>query len=146
MDLKKTLLVMVALTYTLVFAGEEGSEKVALTVEVEGFSSNQGLLRLALFRSPEGWPRDPAKAVTTASVAISLPLTKVVLEGIEPGTYAVSVFQDENSNGKLDRNFLGIPSEPYGFSNDARASFGPPKFDKASFSLLSDKAIRIHIK
>jgi uncharacterized protein (DUF2141 family) len=52
---------------------------------------------------------------------------------VAPGTYAVSVFHDENSNGKLDTNLMGIPREGVGASNGARGHFGPPKFDDAAF-------------
>ena len=55
-------------------------------------------------------------------------------EDIPPGTYALAVIHDENSNGKLDTNWLGIPTEGYGFSNDARGLLGPPTFLAASFS------------
>jgi uncharacterized protein (DUF2141 family) len=54
-------------------------------------------------------------------------------EDIPPGTYALAVIHDENMNGKLDTNWLGIPKEGYGFSNDARASLGAPAFSDASF-------------
>ena len=52
---------------------------------------------------------------------------------VKPGTYAVSTFHDENSNGKLDTNLLGIPTEGVGASNNAKGHFGPPKFDDAKF-------------
>ena len=55
-------------------------------------------------------------------------------EDIPPGTYALAVVHDENFNGKLDTNFLGIPTEGYGFSNDATAALGAPSFSAASFS------------
>jgi len=54
-------------------------------------------------------------------------------EAIPPGTYALAVIHDENSSGKLETNWLGIPTEGYGFSNDAKAVFGTPSFDAASF-------------
>ena len=53
--------------------------------------------------------------------------------GLNTGTYAISVFHDENSNGKLDTNFMGIPREGVGASNNAKGHFGPPKFDAAAF-------------
>ncbi|HEX2939566.1 MAG TPA: DUF2141 domain-containing protein, partial [Rhodopila sp.] len=59
----------------------------------------------------------------------------VRISGIPPGTYAVQVFQDENDNKAIDRNFIGIPTEGMGFSNDARFHFGPPSF--------ADAAVRI---
>lgn len=54
-------------------------------------------------------------------------------EDIPPGTYALAVVHDENMNGKLDTNLLGIPKEGYGFSNDAKALLGAPTFSAASF-------------
>jgi uncharacterized protein (DUF2141 family) len=54
-------------------------------------------------------------------------------EDIPPGTYAMAVIHDENMNGKLDTNRLGIPREGYGFSNDAKGWLGPPSFSAASF-------------
>jgi uncharacterized protein (DUF2141 family) len=52
---------------------------------------------------------------------------------IPPGTYAMAVIHDENMNGKLDTNWIGIPTEGYGFSNDAKAMLGAPSFSAASF-------------
>ena len=54
-------------------------------------------------------------------------------EGIPAGTYALVVLHDENMNGKVDTNWIGIPKEGYGFSNDAKASFSAPSFKDASF-------------
>jgi uncharacterized protein (DUF2141 family) len=54
-------------------------------------------------------------------------------EDIPPGTYAIAVVHDENMNGKLDTNLLGIPTEGYAFSNDAKGLLGAPSFSAASF-------------
>jgi len=68
---------------------------------------------------------------------------KFVVHDLPPGKYAVTAFHDENDNGKLDKNWLGVPTEGYGFSNEAKGSFGPPKFDRAVFDFdgKTDKAI-----
>ena len=63
---------------------------------------------------------------------------------ISYGAYAVSVLHDENRNGGMDTNWVGMPKEGYGVSNDARASFGPPEFNDAMFS-LEVKKVRLHI-
>jgi len=55
--------------------------------------------------------------------------TTVTVKGVPAGTWAVLAYQDENGNGELDRNLIGIPKEPYGFSRDARSKFGPPGFE-----------------
>ena len=64
--------------------------------------------------------------------------TVVTIKGVPPGTWAVLAYQDENSNGELDRNLIGIPSENYGFSHDARGRFGPPSFDAAAMPIRDD--------
>ena len=62
------------------------------------------------------------------------------------GKYAVAVFHDENKNGILDKNYLGIPTEAYGFSNNARRTFSAPSFKEAEVILNSDLAISITLK
>jgi uncharacterized protein (DUF2141 family) len=61
--------------------------------------------------------------------------TTVLVKGVPPGTWAVVAYQDENTNGELDTNLLGIPKEAYGFSRDARSKFGPPGFDDAAIEV-----------
>lgn len=73
--------------------------------------------------------------------------TVVTIEGVPPGTWAVLAYQDENANGALDRNLIGIPSENYGFSRDARGRFGPPSFDDAAMPIRAEAAaatVRLH--
>ncbi|MEK8015864.1 MAG: DUF2141 domain-containing protein [Candidatus Parabeggiatoa sp.] len=53
--------------------------------------------------------------------------------------YAIAAYHDANGNEKLDKNFFGIPKEGYGFSNNARGTFGPPSFEKAAFELILEK-------
>ena len=72
---------------------------------------------------------------TTAAVKAGVSVT---FNDLAEGEYAVSLFIDENSNNKLDTNAVGMPIEPYAFSNDASGSFGPPSFDKAKFALGKD--------
>ena len=102
-------------------------------VEVAGLRNNKGQVFCALYASAEGFPKDRQKAIRRDTSSISDKKASCEFSLIEPGTYAVSVFHDENSNGKLDTNFLGIPREGVGASNDARGRMGPPKFDAAHF-------------
>jgi uncharacterized protein (DUF2141 family) len=71
----------------------------------------------------------------TASVPAQAGETSVSVKGVPPGTWAVLAYQDENVNGELDTNFIGIPKEPYGFSRDARSKFGPPGFEDAAIEV-----------
>lgn len=83
----------------------------------------------------------------SASVAATPGTTTVTVPNVPPGTWAVLAYQDENGNGKLDRNLLGIPSENYGFSRDAAGRFGPPTFEQAAIEVGEATAvapIRLH--
>ncbi len=64
---------------------------------------------------------------------------------LEDGDYAISIFQDLNGNGELDTNFIGIPTEPYGFSNNARGRFGPPNYEDCVFNLSGNKEVTIDL-
>ena len=67
----------------------------------------------------------------------------VTLTNLDPGRYAIILVHDENGNGKLDTNALGVPTEPYGFSNNVRGFLGPPAFKEAVMQVDTDKAVRI---
>ena len=72
--------------------------------------------------------------------------TKAVFENVPPGTYALSIIHDSNENGELDSNFFGMPKEGFGFSNDVMGTFGPPSFQKASFTISTSMVLTVHTK
>ncbi len=109
------------------------TEANQIQLEITGLRSDRGQLLCALFSSPDDFPRRPEKAVARAKSAITNRHGTCEFNGISPGTYAISVIHDENSNGKLDSKLMGIPREGVGASNDAKGHFGPPKFDAAAF-------------
>jgi uncharacterized protein (DUF2141 family) len=70
-----------------------------------------------------------------------------VFNKVHAGTYGLSAFHDQNENGKLDTNFLGMPIEDYCASNNARGVFGPPSFDDAKFTFRGGtKKLEAHLK
>jgi uncharacterized protein (DUF2141 family) len=111
-------------------ASPQGS---VIHVDVVGLRNNKGQVFCALYALAEGFPKDRQKAIRRDTSSISDKKASCELSLIEPGTCALSVFHDETSNGKLDMNFLGIPREGVGASNDAKGHMRPPKFDAAHF-------------
>lgn len=103
-------------------------------VEVVGLHSDKGQVICALYSSRDGFPKQNEKALARVSSAIAQKQAVCEFSGIAPGTYAISVFHDENSNGKLDTKLMGIPREGVGASNGAKGHFGPPRFEAAAFS------------
>ena len=105
----------------------------ALEVTITGIADPSGSIRIALFDSEEGFKAFTPVEATIAAVTAGE--TRISLTDLPPGDYAISLYQDVNGNEELDRGRFGIPSEPYGFSNDAPVRFGPPKWSAASFSV-----------
>jgi uncharacterized protein (DUF2141 family) len=108
-------------------------------VEVEGLRNDKGQAVCDLFSSAPDFPKKRDKAVAHGTSVITNRHAVCEFPSVAPGTYAVSVFHDENSNGKLDTNFMGIPREGVGASNDAKGHFGPPKFDAAAFGFAGGR-------
>lgn len=96
---------------------------------------------VALYNNAADFPnKEPYKGSTTK---ISADVELIKFENIPYGDYAIAVLHDINKDGKLDKNFFGIPTEGYGFSNNAVEKFGPPSFLKASFAFASWNAKKI---
>ncbi|MCU7974322.1 DUF2141 domain-containing protein [Shewanella sp. SW36] len=121
-----------------------GSQTHTLTVDIDNIQVQTGALMVELYANAEDYA-----AGHNPSASMIKPVTKtehrLVFSDLADGQYAVKVFHDENGNHSLDTNMLSVPSEGYGFSNNA-GSFGPASFKDASFSLQADAQITIHIR
>jgi len=132
-----SLLVVLSLT---------AQEKGRLTVTVTGLKV-MGDLRVSLFDKADGFPGAYQKAFAWKSVKVTAQTMSVVFEQVPAGTYAVAVLHDENGNGKADTNFLGIPKEGVGISNNPKSSFGPPSFKDGQFAFNgSEHTVTIAIR
>ncbi len=100
--------------------------------------SDKGVVQVLIFNKEDGFPGDPKKALKALSVAVSNFEAKVTIGDLPPGNYAISVFHDENSDGKFRKNRFGIPLDSYGFSNNPTLKFGPPSFSKCAVTLKND--------
>lgn len=116
-----------------------------LIVKVTGLRSQKGQVRIAVFNSPESWLGDhPAYNATIDVDGQSLTWR---LNDIPYGDYGIAVLHDENKNGKMDNNVLGMPKEPYGFSNNLRVTFRAPKWDRGKFAVRNPTTeISIEVK
>lgn len=110
---------------------EEGGT-ASLRVRVTGVRSDAGVVRVQLFDGPDGYPNEPGKAFKRLASPITKGQAVVVFEGVGVGTYALFAFHDEDGDGKLLSNFIGMPKEGVGASNNARGRMGPPSFKAAS--------------
>ncbi len=116
-----------------------------LTVTVNGLRSQQGSVMLALYNSAETFPKSEGR-IGAQMIPASQAGGTVAFRNLPAGRYALAVFHDENGNGKLDMNLVGMPTEAFGFSNDAIGNAAAPSFDKAALDLRVDTAIAIQLR
>lgn len=119
------------------------NETSTLTVEFTITKHNKGSIFFALYDSAETYMKTPA---FSTKVKVVDKKAVIVVENLAAGSYGFSFFHDVNDNGKLDKNFIGIPKEPYGFSNNEKGAFGPPDFDKITFEVKNDLNLKATTK
>jgi uncharacterized protein (DUF2141 family) len=122
----------------------EGQGRVEITMT--GFKNADGQALVAFFLNDSGWPDPDESIFATVSVPISDGRAVAVFDAVPAGPFAVSVFHDTDEDRELDSGALGIPSEDYGFSADARNPFGPPKFEEARLELAAGETKQITIQ
>ncbi len=127
-----------------------------LRISIDGIRSSHGTVLIGVYDSAKSFENalrtsgsgafvtDPYRVAAAALRVDAAMRSAVVFTDLVPGRYAVIAFQDANDNGRLDKSFLGVPTEPYGFSNDAHGLLSSPSFDAAAVTLgQANEAIRI---
>lgn len=122
------------------------SQQATLTVHIGRLRNDKGHVLVSLFREAQGFPDNAAAALRKAKLEIRDRKTSVQFTGLPPGRYAIAILHDENDDGKMNKNGLGIPREGYGFSNNVSGAFGPPSFARASFSLPATGDLQLSIR
>ncbi len=107
----------------------------SVAVTVTNLQGTTGNVYFYLYDSDDGFPTDFEQARRSARAVVNGSEARTVFENLPAGTYAVAVYHDEDGDGELDTNFLGIPSEGVGVSRNAKGSFGPPSFKDAKFAV-----------
>jgi uncharacterized protein (DUF2141 family) len=107
-----------------------------LTIQIENVLPTGGLVRLGVYDEAR-YPDDNSVPISSADVVAVPGETTIKLLGLLPGVYAIQTFQDVNSNGKMDTSWIGLPLEPFGFSQDATPFLSKPAFSAVKFTLLA---------
>jgi uncharacterized protein (DUF2141 family) len=117
-----------------------------LNVEISDINDPKGLMSIGLYSNEKGFP-DKGKEYKGKEVEVTGQTVVYTFKDVSFGTYAIAIFHDTNSNGKLDKNFLGIPKEDYAFSNNVFGALGlPPSFKDASFKFDGNKTVKIKME
>ncbi len=135
--MKVVVLTMTFATSTMAFT---------LKVNVTNLRNDKGTIKYLVFNNEKGFPDILKHSLKSGTILATETEKGIVLENLEAGSYSVSVIHDENNNDKLDTNFLGMPKEGFGFSNNPTIYFGPPSFNKSKVELEKDSEITIKLK
>jgi uncharacterized protein (DUF2141 family) len=132
------ILTVLLVNTVIVTAQNPNSKMMDITVNIENLNSNEGKLLVGLYNTEADFLKNRYK---DAVISIKNNKATLVFEDVPVGIYAVSFVHDENNNGKMDTNFMGIPKEDYGCSNNAKGTFGPPKWKDAKFELKDENKL-----
>lgn len=113
-----------------------------LSINVENIKSTKGFLYVGLHNSEATWMK---QGIQGQKIAMTENSVNVIFKDLPAGEYAVTMYQDENDSGQIDKNAIGIPTEPYGFSNNG-GSFGPPSFNDAKVAVNENKEITVYLQ
>ena len=120
------------------------SNAANLTVTVEQVRNSKGEIRFSIFNVPSQFPQ--GNELDSKDVPAQLGFVTVQFYNLVLGAYAIAIHHDENSDGEMNTNFIGLPKEGYGFSNNAKVNFAAPAFEAAAFNLdVGDKSIRLRV-
>lgn len=115
----------------------------SLSLEVSAFRNAKGTLNCRLFSDAASFP--DGEGLRTVRAAIAGSQSVCVFDDVAPGTYAVAVVHDENSNGRLDKNFLGVPTEGYGVSNNRTYAISSPIWDESRFVVAPREPVVLRV-
>jgi uncharacterized protein (DUF2141 family) len=116
----------------------------AIEVEIPDLRSAKGSVRCGLFATAKGFPDvPPSRSVV---VTVRAKQATCAFKDVPAGQYAVSLFHDEDNDGELDKNFLGVPQESYGVSNNKTYAMSAPKYNESAFKLAAGETKRLTIK
>lgn len=119
----------------LEFTSFTSQSSANLKVHVYNLRNSKGNLLVSLYNEEKPFPKYPKQAFRNMKTTIQDGNANISFQNIPYGRYAIAILHDENGNDKMDQNFIKMPKEGYGFSNNAKGSFGPPGFDAAAFEV-----------
>lgn len=109
----------------------QSSSTLTLRVQMEGFENADGEAGVAVWNAAQGFPEEIEHAVATTYVTILDGGAVALFDRLEPGRYAITVYHDKNDNHRFDKNWLGMPKEDWGVSNNVRPRLRAPRFAEA---------------
>lgn len=139
----KNLMIIVLCMFSVQLVKGQQEEKYSLKINVTGIKKVSGKVGLCLITDKTEFLSDCSYY---REFKVEGKTLTIELKDIKVDTYAVTIYHDANSNGELDTNFIGLPKERYGFSNNPSTRFGPPGFSKCLFTIDKNTQIEMRLR
>jgi uncharacterized protein (DUF2141 family) len=133
-----------SLTFLFLFCFTN-TEAGTVKIFISNVDQEKGTIHYAIFNNPEFFPEDQGKMLGGVKNISEVVKTGIVINELQESNYAIAIFHDKNFNNTFD-TLLAIPTEKYGFSNNAKVFFGPPKFEEASIFVGENETVEILIE
>lgn len=134
----------ILILYLSFLASFFGNDNPELTIHVQNIKSLKGEIIIGVFNTDKDFLKDGV-AIKNYTITVDKATETIVIKDLPKGEYAISLYHDENSDNECNRNFLGIPKEGYGFSNNVKPKFSAPSYKDCKFTLEQDHALKINL-
>ena len=118
------------------------AEYPELTIKISNIEKIRGEIKIGVFNADKNFLKESG-TIKNYSIKVDKNTASITITDLPKGEYAITMYHDENSDNECNRNFMGIPKEAYGFSNNFKPKFGPPKYKDCKFMLSDDKTLNI---
>ena len=135
--------VIIFFVSTIIVQQMQAQQKCKIAITVTGIEKISGNLVISLYNNPASFPKEN-KEFMTMTIPVNSRHVRAIFT-VPCGTYAIALYHDENGNGKCDMNFMGVPVEPFAFSNNVKPRIHAPSFDQCKFTTNAETKIRIRL-
>ncbi len=142
----KSIFLCLLLTILSLSGITQNDSIISITVNVVELRSIEGKVGITLFNAAEGFPTEPEKAIDKKYVEIYNKTAEAIFENVPVGKYAIAVYHDEDENQEIETNFIGIPREGTGSSNNPKSRMGPPRYKDCEFDTRKTRRLTIKMK
>lgn len=125
------------ISFFIIISSLISSDNPKLTVQIQNIEKVQGKIVVGIFNTDKDFLKEGV-AIKTYTINVDKTTETLIITDLPKGDYAISLYHDENSDDECNRNFLGIPKEGYGFSNNIKPKFSAPTYQDCKFSLMKD--------
>ena len=132
------------LLYFILIAGFASNENPQLAIEIQNIEVVEGYIRIGVFNSEEKFLKRNS-TFKNYIIAVESNTETIVIDDLPKGEYAFILYHDINSDGKMNRKLIGIPKEPFGFSNNVRPKLAKPTFEECKFVLEDNLELKIKL-